>query len=46
MMQISIELESQLEILNKRECDMSPELEKELRIYLRAKSRETWDEQS
>jgi len=35
----------EFELLKERECNMSPELEKELRIYLRAKSRETWDEQ-
>ena len=35
----------ELEILRDRECNMSPELEKELRVYLRAKSREIWDEQ-
>ena len=29
--------------LEERECTMSPELEKEVRTYLRAKSRETWD---
>ena len=33
----------ELECLNSRECDMTPELEKELRVYLRAKSREVWD---
>tara|TARA_R100001594_G_scaffold55991_1_gene89729 strand:- start:495 stop:1895 length:1401 start_codon:yes stop_codon:yes gene_type:complete len=33
----------ELEVLMDRECNMSPELEKELRIYLRAKSRETWN---
>jgi len=33
----------ELEILNNRTCSMSPELEKEVRVYLRAKSRETWD---
>jgi len=33
----------ELECLNKRECDMPPNLEKELRIYLRAKAREVWD---
>jgi len=33
----------ELEVLNNRTCSMSPELEKEVRIYLRAKSRETWD---
>jgi hypothetical protein len=33
----------ELECLEKRECTMSPELEKEVRVYLRAKSRETWD---
>ena len=35
----------ELEVLNNRTCDMSPELEKEVRDYLRAKSRETWDVQ-
>ena len=35
----------ELSILNERECNMSPELEKEIRVYLRAKSREIWDEQ-
>ena len=35
----------ELECLNERECTMSPELEKEVRVYLRAKSRETWDVQ-
>ena len=33
----------ELECLNSRECDMSPELEKEVRVYLRAKSREIWE---
>ena len=33
----------ELEILENRTCDMSPELEKEVRVYLRAKNRETWD---
>jgi hypothetical protein len=33
----------ELEVLNNRTCSMSPELEKEVRVYLRAKSRETWD---
>jgi hypothetical protein len=33
----------ELEVLNDRECSMSPELEKEVRVYLRAKSREIWD---
>jgi hypothetical protein len=33
----------ELECLNDRECSMSPEFEKELRVYLRAKSREIWD---
>ena len=33
----------ELEVLRERECNMSPELEKELRVYLRAKSREVWD---
>ena len=33
----------ELEVLRNRECNMSPELEKELRVYLRAKSREVWD---
>ena len=33
----------ELDCLNKRECDMSPTLEKEIRIYLRAKAREVWD---
>jgi len=31
--------------LEQRECNMSAELEKEVRVYLRAKSREIWDEQ-
>jgi hypothetical protein len=34
----------EFDLLEQRECNMSPELEKELRVYLRAKSRETWDE--
>ena len=34
----------EFELLTQRECNMSPELEKELRIYLRAKSREVWEE--
>ena len=33
----------ELDVLTERKCDMSPELEKELRVYLRAKSREVWD---
>ena len=33
----------ELDILENRTCDMSPELEKEVRVYLRAKSREIWD---
>ncbi len=33
----------ELDCLRERQCDMTPELEKEIRIYLRAKSRETWD---
>jgi hypothetical protein len=33
----------ELEVLTNRTCDMSPELEKEVRVYLRAKNRETWD---
>jgi len=33
----------ELDCLTKRECDMSPTLEKEIRIYLRAKAREVWD---
>tara|TARA_R110000824_G_scaffold354243_1_gene541322 strand:+ start:4734 stop:7481 length:2748 start_codon:yes stop_codon:yes gene_type:complete len=33
----------ELDCLKERQCDMTPELEKEIRIYLRAKSRETWD---
>ena len=33
----------ELECLRNRECNMSPELEKEIRVYLRAKSREVWD---
>ena len=33
----------EVECLNERECTMSPELEKEVRVYLRAKNRETWD---
>lgn len=33
----------ELECLNNRECNLSPELEKEIRVYLRAKSREVWD---
>ena len=32
-----------IESLNDRQCDMSPALEKEIRVYLRAKSRETWE---
>ena len=35
----------ELDILMNRKCNMSPEFEKELRVYLRAKSREIWDEQ-
>jgi len=34
----------ELEVLRDRKCNMSPELEKELRVYLRAKSREVWDQ--
>lgn len=33
----------ELGCLEDRECDMSPELEKEIRVYLRAKSREIWE---
>jgi hypothetical protein len=33
----------ELAILDNRTCSMSPELEKEVRVYLRAKNRETWD---
>jgi len=33
----------ELDCLNTRECKMSPTLEKEIRIYLRAKAREVWD---
>ena len=33
----------EVDCLKERQCDMSPELEKEIRVYLRAKSRETWD---
>ena len=33
----------ELGCLEQRDCDMSPELEKEIRVYLRAKSREIWD---
>jgi hypothetical protein len=36
-------LMDELNCLNGRECEMSPTLEKELRVYLRAKSREVWD---
>ena len=35
----------ELNCLEERDCSMSPELEKEVRVYLRAKSRETWDGQ-
>ena len=35
----------ELNCLEERDCNMSPELEKEVRVYLRAKSRETWDGQ-
>ena len=31
--------------LEQRDCNMSSELEKEVRVYLRAKSREIWDGQ-
>ena len=34
----------ELDVLTDRECNMSPELEKEIRVYLRAKSREVWDQ--
>ena len=33
----------ELDCLQNRECDMSAELEKEVRVYLRAKSREIWE---
>jgi hypothetical protein len=33
----------EVECLEERDCTMSPELEKEVRVYLRAKNRETWD---
>ena len=33
----------EVDVLNDRKCNMSPELEKEIRVYLRAKSREVWD---
>jgi len=33
----------ELECLEDRDCSMSPELEKEVRVYLRAKARETWE---
>ena len=33
----------EIDCLNQRQCEMTPELEKEIRVYLRAKSRETWD---
>ena len=33
----------ELSCLEERECDMSPALEKEIRVYLRAKSREIWE---
>ena len=33
----------ELSCLEERDCTMSPELEKEVRVYLRAKSREIWD---
>ena len=33
----------ELGCLENRECNMSPELEKEVRVYLRAKSREIWE---
>jgi len=34
----------ELGCLEDRECNMSPELEKEVRVYLRAKSREIWED--
>tara|TARA_R110000744_G_scaffold121994_1_gene226885 strand:- start:147 stop:2885 length:2739 start_codon:yes stop_codon:yes gene_type:complete len=33
----------EISVLEDREPDISPELEKEIRIYLKAKNRETWD---
>ena len=33
----------EIDCLRERQCNMSPELEKEIRVYLRAKSREVWD---
>tara|TARA_R110002050_G_scaffold123466_1_gene242247 strand:- start:3224 stop:5968 length:2745 start_codon:yes stop_codon:yes gene_type:complete len=33
----------ELSCLESRDCDMSSALEKEVRVYLRAKSRETWE---
>jgi hypothetical protein len=33
----------ELMCLENRDCTMSSELEKEVRVYLRAKSRETWE---
>ena len=33
----------ELDCLENRDCNMSPELEKEVRVYLRAKARETWE---
>jgi len=33
----------EIECLEDRKCTMSPELEKELRVYLKAKDREIWD---
>jgi len=33
----------EVDLLERRDCSMSPELEKEVRVYLRAKDREVWD---
>ena len=33
----------EVDCLRERQCEMTPELEKEIRVYLKAKSRETWD---
>ena len=33
----------EVDCLKERQCEMTPELEKEIRVYLKAKSRETWD---
>ena len=33
----------EVDCLKERQCGMTPELEKEIRVYLKAKSREIWD---